>query len=297
LRRFEHKEETIAMASSVSFLGPIGRQANGARIIIRKLTVLLALACMWGCVNVGTPAENIRASSIETRLKSAMAEYCAQEAAFEARATDGSSTDAISARGREAGRSFEVGFSANTIQAPDASPASAVPVPSTSVQHGPTPQPTACPAAIELSNQPFMHASTDGKRVRISRDMLHFAADDSELAFVMGHELAHVLLHHSPMADNSKRRRYALEADYVGIYIVARARYDVVIASHFIERLAQSTPGFDVGHPDYPSSSERYAMLHRAVIEIEHKSEARLTLAPSLKAGDGSSFGFIPRLP
>src|SRR5271167_2341957 len=285
------------MASNAAFACAIGGQGNRARLIIRQLTIFLAIACVTGCATVDSPLEGQRVGAVAARLKTAMADYCAQEAAFSARAKDQSPTEANSAPGRDAARSLEEGFGPATIDDHRVPRSAAVSNPSASLPPGPASRLTACAAPVELSSEPFMYASTDGKRVKISRVMLNFATDDSELAFVVGHELAHVLMHHSAFADGGKRKRMELEADYVGIYIVARAGYDVEKASQFIERLAQWMPGLATGNAEYPSSSERYAMLQRAVTEIDRKIQARLALAPSLKEADGTTFGFIPRLP
>jgi Peptidase family M48 len=285
------------MASSAALVRTIDGRANYTRLIIRQLTILLALTCVWGCAAVDSPAQDRRVSTVAARLKAAMADYCAQEAAFAARAKDESATDANSATGRNAARSLEEGFGATTIAAHEPPPSGAAPTRGANPPRGPAPRPTACTAPVELSYEPFMYASANGKRVKISQVMLNFAADDSELAFILGHELAHVLLHHSAFADGDKRRRMELEADYVGIYIVARAGYDVDKASRFIERLAGSMPALASGNAEYPSAAERDTLLHRAVTEIDRKIQARLALAPSLVEGDGSSFGFIPHLP
>jgi len=285
------------MASSAAFASNIGGQRNRARLIIRQLTIFLAIAGAWGCATVDSPVEDQRVAAIATRLKTAMADYCAQEAAFSAKAGDRSATSPSSTPARDVEQPLEEGFAATTMDDHGAPRSAAAPDRSASLPLGSPQRPTACAARVELSNEPFMYASTDGKRVKISRVMLNFATDDSELAFVLGHELAHVLMHHSAFADSDRRKRMELEADYVGIYIVARAGYDVDKASHFIERLALWMPGLATGNADYPSSSQRYAMLQRAVTEIDRKIQARLALAPSLKDADGTTFGFIPRLP
>ena len=292
-------EEAIKTGSIVSIAQTVNVTANNARSVLCALALSATLACLCGCVDAGAPAEDFRTSNIATRLKAAMADYCAQAATFSARAKTAATPAENFAVTGHAKDPDEEGFGAAPTQEQIAS---STPSTSTSRLLAPkesTPAPSACGAAVELSSEPFAYASTNGKRVRISRAMLRLASDDSELAFVIAHEFSHILLHHSFSfgMDSEMRRRQEFEADYFGIYVVARAGYDLDKASRFIVRLARAMPGIDGSNPDYPSSTERYAELDRAVSEIKRKMQAKLVLAPSFEVGDGSNFGFIPHLP
>ena len=136
-----------------------------------------------------------------------------------------------------------------------------------------------CPYPVELSDRDIVYASTNGRRIRITQGMLGFASNDSELAFVLSHELAHDLLGHSAAFYDGSRQRMEFEADYVGIYITARAGYDVDVASRFILRLAGAFPSIR-DNSSYPAPAARYAMLKRAAKEIALKISSKRPLVP-----------------
>lgn len=136
-----------------------------------------------------------------------------------------------------------------------------------------------CRYPIEVSDRGMVYASTNGRRIRITEGMLAFASNDSELAFVLAHELAHDLLGHPGAFHGGGRQRMELEADYVGIYITARAGYDVEVAAHFILRLASAFPGISEDS-SYPAPAARYALLQRALKEIALKLATSAPLVP-----------------
>ena len=138
-----------------------------------------------------------------------------------------------------------------------------------------------CRYPIEVSDREMIYASTNGQRIKITEGMLAFASNDSELAFVLSHELAHDLLGHpSAIYGNGRERhRMELEADYVGIYITARAGYDVDVAAHFILRLASAFPSISEDS-SYPAPTARYALLQQALREIAIKIATSAPLVP-----------------
>lgn len=139
-----------------------------------------------------------------------------------------------------------------------------------------------CRYPIEIFDRANVYASTNGSTIRITQGMLTFASNDSELAFVLSHELAHDVLGHAAARRGGDRRRMELEADYVGIYITARAGYDIEAASRFMLRLADAFPNME-GGGSYPAPAERYAMLNRAVQEIAAKLSSKSPLVPNLQ--------------
>ena len=136
-----------------------------------------------------------------------------------------------------------------------------------------------CREPIEVSDRSIIYASNNGKRIRITEGMRAFASSDSELAFVLAHELAHSLLGHTWAFHGGNHQRMELEADYVGIYVTARAGYDVETASRFILRLAGAFPNIEADS-SYPTPAARYSMLERAAREIALKVSSRSPLVP-----------------
>lgn len=85
------------------------------------------------------------------------------------------------------------------------------------------PQP-ACvaPAFVINSNQP--NASTDGREIELSTALIEQVGDDSGLAFIIAHEMAHVLRQHRP---DGPRWKAELQADGDALTLMRNAGYDI----------------------------------------------------------------------
>lgn len=81
-------------------------------------------------------------------------------------------------------------------------------------------------------------------RVAVTMGLLQVASRDDDLAFVVGHEFAHLMLGHSP-SFRSVLPEYSqdleTDADYMGIDFMHRAAYDVTRSTTIISRLG-ATP-------------------------------------------------------
>jgi predicted Zn-dependent protease len=107
--------------------------------------------------------------------------------------------------------------------------------------------------------------------------MLRFTESDDELAIVLAHELAHGLLGRELSVENAES-----EADYLGLYLVARAGYDVAVAAEFARRLGAEFPlalEERAGHI-HPISAARSIALADTLREIEGKLERGEPLEP-----------------
>jgi Zn-dependent protease with chaperone function len=83
-------------------------------------------------------------------------------------------------------------------------------------------------------------ASADGERVSISRPYLSLARNDDEVAFLLGHELAHNILRHRAWLDkvgrsNVNSRIAERAADRLAVWLMANAGYDIAQAPAFME--------------------------------------------------------------
>ena len=125
-----------------------------------------------------------------------------------------------------------------------------------------------CGFPVELTGGDEFLASTNGKRIKISGGTLRFVSNDDELAFVLAHELTHILSGHSGTMRGSSRKEAELEADRLGIYIVARAGYSVDTAAHLLSRLGESLPRLNEPHAAYHTLAARTAAMRRAIEEI-----------------------------
>lgn len=124
-----------------------------------------------------------------------------------------------------------------------------------------------CGYPIKIENTAELHASTNGRRIRITSGMLHFFASDDELAFVLAHELSHILLGHAGAFNGMSHVAAETEADRLGIRIVSHADFDTDIAAKFPERLAQAYPEMNRPSGTYPRPAVRAALIAAALRE------------------------------
>jgi len=73
------------------------------------------------------------------------------------------------------------------------------------------------------------------------------------------------------------------EADYVGMYILARAGRPIASAPTFWRRMAQESPKRIKFASSHPTTAERFVRLEQTVAEIEQKRSAGVELMPELK--------------
>ena len=119
------------------------------------------------------------------------------------------------------------------------------------------------PIKIEVLTTP--EASTNGRRIRITTGMLRLFAHEDELAFVLAHEVSHLLLGHAGAFGDASPRPVEVEADRLGIQIVSQARYDTVIAARFPARLAALHPHSNRSHGGYATPAQRSELIRAAL--------------------------------
>lgn len=126
-----------------------------------------------------------------------------------------------------------------------------------------------CEYAVTATIGDLVNAHVDGQNIIITTGLLRFVESDDELAAVIGHELGHRILGHRRSRLRSRERA----ADYVGLYLAARAGYDPDAAKHFVRRLAAEHPELisERASPAHPGTANRVAALDRAVAEIRGK--------------------------
>lgn len=172
----------------------------------------------------------------------------------------------------------------------------------------------ACDFPAFLVMQESLNAYADGKAIAIFRGMLRFA-NDTELAIVIGHELAHNFMGHIEAGQRNSvlgtiaeilaasrgiptqgalgtaialaySPAFEAEADYVGLYVLARAGIDIKDAPKFWRRMAAANPGGISQRgmiASHPATSARFVALEKTVQEIEAKRAAGQPLHPELK--------------
>jgi len=143
---------------------------------------------------------------------------------------------------------------------------------------------SACRSDVQLIPSARMNAAADGRYVQVTSAIVDYVASDDELAVVIGHELAHNILGHRAKLDaagvgtglfskfgkNAARIRVTeIEADRLGLQLMARAGYDLAAAPAFWRRFGKEHgPGIfaDATHPGW---RKREALLADAIGEME----------------------------
>lgn len=171
-----------------------------------------------------------------------------------------------------------------------------------------------CAYQAQLSQDDVVNAFADGKVVVITKGMMRFAKDDSELALVIGHELAHNAMKHMNAKQTNQllgsifdivaaaygintqggfgnaagmaySQEFEAEADYVGLYMIAKAGVNISDAPNFWRRMATDHPsGINENHASsHPSTPQRFLALESTVAEIQGKIANNQPLTPDLK--------------
>jgi Peptidase family M48/PDZ domain len=187
----------------------------------------------------------------------------------------------------------------------------------------------ACAFSALAVDGDVVNAFADGSTVTVTVGMLRFVQDDTELALVVSHELAHNLMTHlsaksknavvgvlmrvatitaglavarlggagyqarqsQSLAQNlqltmpdrtSYTREFEAEADYVGLYMMARAGWQIDRAAQFWRRMGAAYPAsnksaFGASHP---SDAYRMLALEETVQEIRRKIDEGSPLIP-----------------
>ncbi|MBF0445255.1 MAG: M48 family metalloprotease [Magnetococcales bacterium] len=146
------------------------------------------------------------------------------------------------------------------------------------------PEPT-CRQPISLYTvNTISAAEVDNLRVYITTGMLRFLQNDDQLAWILGHELAHITLHSQGSTKTSEHL-----ADYVGSYFTARAGYDPDKIIDFWQRWAAEDPPTIAleGYKTHPSIAIRIAKIRAANKEITEKMIQNKDLTPNLHKDSG----------
>ena len=157
---------------------------------------------------------------------------------------------------------------------------------------------SACDYNLRLSQSSAINAFADGNNITVTAGMMEFTQSDSELALIVGHELAHNTMGHIPksiinyvlsLGGTRYTRPFESEADYVGLYYLARAGYSPEGVEKFWQRLATVAPKSINRAKTHPTFPERYLLIRAARDEILEKTKAGDPLLPNFKAGSSQS--------
>lgn len=177
----------------------------------------------------------------------------------------------------------------------------------------------ACKYPLLVLQDSVPNAYADDTQIMVTSGMLGFVKNDVELATVISHELAHNVMGHVDAREanttagaaggllldvlfalagvntggafmrsgmNSGAASYSMEfeeqADYVGMYMLARAGYDYNQSVALWERRSGRTKILNEGGTTHPTSTARFIAMDSAAQEIYQKQLASLPLLPEL---------------
>ena len=114
---------------------------------------------------------------------------------------------------------------------------------------------TACdiPAKVIFSND--INGHTDGRELLITSALMQSVPDDTNLALVIAHEMAHVIAGHTALAPSQDLE---LEADRMALVLMARAGYDIDAAVAYWENAAHPHEGGSQAESSHPTTRARY---------------------------------------
>lgn len=149
-----------------------------------------------------------------------------------------------------------------------------------------------CGYDIKLKMTPTINAYATGKSIIVTSGMINFVNSDDELALIIGHELAHNEMGHvrkivtnillSGFATRYTRP-FESEADYVGMYYMARAGYALENVEQIWRRLGTLSPRGIARAKTHPIYPDRYLRLVATRKEIEEKTSGGKELLPNMK--------------
>ncbi|HWK35828.1 M48 family metallopeptidase, partial [Sphingomonas sp.] len=157
-----------------------------------------------------------------------------------------------------------------------------------------------CASRFEVTVRNDYDSRADGAIVQVSTKMIEAVTSDDELAFVVAHELAHNILRHRARLDAAGVsrgmfesvgrsvgyiRRTEIEADLLGIALMANAGYDVAAPARFWRWFGKAHFNSILLARTHPRWTTRAALLEREAALIA-ASPARPYVPPILAERD-----------
>ncbi|GHA85356.1 hypothetical protein GCM10009069_05620 [Algimonas arctica] len=157
--------------------------------------------------------------------------------------------------------------------------------------------PLECYRPIHVTDERQRVARTRVDGIEISHGLIEFTRNEHELAFVMAHELSHMILGHPQMIaegqangsiNRRKRRIMELDADSAAAIILARSGFDPAASYQFISRLTTLHEISFMSLSNHPSRKSRLRNLDGTL-------EAIVRLKALNKIETTSPRGFVNR--
>lgn len=171
-----------------------------------------------------------------------------------------------------------------------------------------------CDYRVILSNDEGVGAFAGSNMIIFTTGIMRLMDSNRDIAFVFGHELAHLTRNHQAakkvnaaigamiaavvsgaigvdvvdiganMGARAFSQEFEAEADYVGMYHASRAGWEMTGAGSAFRQMAISNPGaiHSIGG-SHPSLASRAVLVEKTAIEIESKRARNLALVPNYK--------------
>jgi predicted Zn-dependent protease len=130
---------------------------------------------------------------------------------------------------------------------------------------------------LQITNSREVNAFYRDGTVRLTRGMVHYTRNESEIAFVLAHELAHEILDHSKQRGLSRHEK-EMAADGLAAKMIAGAGFQGKQAIALLGRLASKFPDAHRG-TDYPSYASRYQHLQ---LSMAKTADAQSAISPGI---------------
>jgi Zn-dependent protease with chaperone function len=192
-----------------------------------------------------------------------------------------------------------------------------------------------CSYPIEPVYDDRFNAFADGNRIVVFTGLFNHVPDDREVAVIVGHELAHNALRHVEKKQGNAAvggtagllldigllalgvntqgaiaragmeagalaysQEFESEADYLGLYMLARAGFDIDVAPDLYRRRAVQKPSTQMKtyYSTHPSTPERAAAMTQTIAEINNKRLTQTALLPSTLPGQTLEVKALPTL-
>jgi hypothetical protein len=146
-----------------------------------------------------------------------------------------------------------------------------------------------CGGYVTTVKSGTFNAWSDGRRIAATTQLIHYAMNDSELAFVVAHEMAHNLLGHNTNTDrlasliaifgpgSAHIRRNEIDADKFAVHLLAHTPYETSAAVTLLARLNRNVFLRFAVDFTHPSLAHRIA-LAKAAIASEDAAAAALAM-------------------
>ncbi len=162
-----------------------------------------------------------------------------------------------------------------------------------------------CGFHVELGQSPNVTAFSDGNRIMVTQGMMFYAKSDESLAYVIAKEMAHNVLNHPRLTNNTSKakllidnliqtppkttdttglkamsRRFDIDADSVSLAMLSRGGYNIDGTTRFWRNMAYHFPASRQKHYTslHPETTARIKVMPQSIDRIKAIEKRRKAL-------------------